>query len=131
MRNSFLFFFLIFFFAFNAQDISLVSITGHVLDVDNVPIPNVSVSVNDQKTKTNENGKFLLSITEIENVEIQFNDDSGEVDKIDTIYTVELEKHVDQPKNDSLDKSSAQDSSVNVYVVFIMTVLHYQRYIFD
>jgi hypothetical protein len=72
MRNSFLFFFLIFFSAFNAQDVSLVSITGNVVDVDNVPIPNVSVSIKGEITKTNENGKYLLSITRIENIEIQF-----------------------------------------------------------
>ena len=97
MRNSFLFFFLIFFSAFNAQDISLVSITGYVLDVDNVPIPNVSVSVNDQKTKTNENGKFLLSITEIENVEIQFKHTGFKSHEL-RIYSRKLKKQL----NDTL-----------------------------
>lgn len=72
MRSSFLFFFILFFFAFNAQDIPIVYISGNVLDVDNVSIPDVSVSINDRRTKTNKDGKYLLSISEIENIEIQF-----------------------------------------------------------
>ena len=72
MRNSFLIFFLIFFFACNAQENPVIYISGNVLDLENVPIPEVRVSINDKRTKTNKDGKYLLSISKIENIEIQF-----------------------------------------------------------
>jgi hypothetical protein len=109
MRNSFLIFYLIFFFACNAQETPVIYISGNVLDLENVPIPEVSVSVNDKRTKTNKDGKYLLSISKIENIEIQFKHSGFKSNNL-RISSRKIKKHL----NDTL-----YLSAVNLYSIML------------
>jgi len=72
MRNIFLIFFLSIFWVFYSQSQPDLYISGKVLDLENFPIPNVTVSLNNELTKTSANGSFLISVNEIKTIDIEF-----------------------------------------------------------
>ena len=73
MRNIFLILFLSIFWAFYSQSQPVLFISGQVLDLENFPIPNVTVSFKNKLTKTSENGSFLIPVNEIKSIDIDFN----------------------------------------------------------
>jgi hypothetical protein len=73
MRNIFLILFLSIFWAFYSQSQPVLFISGQVLDLENFPIPNVTVSFKNKLTKTSENGNFLIPVNEIKSIDIDFN----------------------------------------------------------
>ncbi len=73
MRNIFLILFLSIFWTFYSQsEQPVVYISGKVLDLENFPIPNVTVSFKNKLTKTSENGSFLIPVNEIKSIDIDF-----------------------------------------------------------
>ncbi len=72
MRNIFLILFLSIFWVFYSQSQPVLYISGKVLDLENFPIPNVTVSFKNKLTKTSENGSFLIPVNEIKSIDIDF-----------------------------------------------------------